>query len=66
MLFWVGQGPILRGRRDGRGGKPYLLELKLGAPSDIGIGIKCCDDAASNSFGIHLGRTQVRVADVVK
>lgn len=32
----------------------YLLELKLSTASNVGIGIKCGDDAASNGCGIHL------------
>lgn len=32
----------------------YLLELKLSTASNVGIGIECGSDAASNGCGIHL------------
>lgn len=35
----------------------YLLQLELGAPSNIGVGIEGGDDAAANGSSIHLGPT---------
>lgn len=37
---------------------PYLFKLQLGPLANVGVGVKCCDDATSDSSGIHLVETR--------